>query len=321
MDYTTLGRTGLRVSVAGLGCGGNSRLGLTSGGNEAGAVAIVRRAIDLGVNLLDTAPAYGTETVVGAAIAGLPRDKVVISTKVTVRDGQDILPAEATAASIEESLRALRTDHVDVLHLHAVQPRHYDEVVERHLPVLRRAKEAGKIRHIGITESPPNDTAHLMLARGLHDPDWEVTMVGFHMMSQNARRAVFPLTIEKGVGTLLMFAVRSLFSIPGRLQATVRELAAEGKVPAWLAASDDPLGFLVHEGGAENVIDAAYRYARHEPGVDVVLVGTGNAAHLERNIRSILRPPLPRADVAKLHELFGTLEGVGLDLPIFRGRP
>ena len=60
MQYTTLGRTGLRVSVAGLGCGGNSRLGLGAGRSEQEAIALVRCAIDLGVNFFDTAEAYGT---------------------------------------------------------------------------------------------------------------------------------------------------------------------------------------------------------------------------------------------------------------------
>ena len=69
-------------------------------------------------------------------------------------------------------------------------------------------------------------------------------MVGFSMMHQNARERVFPLTREHKVGTLLMFAVRNIFSQPGRLQATLRELAAEGQVAAALAESDDPLGFL-----------------------------------------------------------------------------
>ena len=63
MDYTTLGRTGIRVSVAGLGCGGFSQLGLGTGKSEADAIGIIRAAIDLGVNLFDTAAAYGTEKV------------------------------------------------------------------------------------------------------------------------------------------------------------------------------------------------------------------------------------------------------------------
>ena len=85
MEYTILGRTGLKVSVAGLGCGGPSRLGLRDNvAAEAGAVSLVRQAIDLGVNFLDTAQSYGTEPVVGKAIAGLPREHLIISTKKTL---------------------------------------------------------------------------------------------------------------------------------------------------------------------------------------------------------------------------------------------
>ena len=97
----------------------------------------------------------------------------------------------------------------------------------------------------------------------------------------------------------MMFAVRSIFARPAHLAGTMKELAAAGQVPAELAASDDPLGFLVHPGGASSVTDAAYRYVRHEPGVDVVLFGTGDQAHLRTNIASILAPPLPEADRAQ----------------------
>jgi len=89
MEYTTLGRTGLRVSVAGLGCGGFSRLGLSTGGTEASAIGIIHAALDQGVNLLDTASVYGTESVVGKAIKRVPRDQMVIATKTTVFRGSD----------------------------------------------------------------------------------------------------------------------------------------------------------------------------------------------------------------------------------------
>ena len=72
MEYMEPGRTGLKVSVAGLGCGGGSRLGRAAGASEAESVALVRGAIDLGVNFFDTAEAYGTEAIVGAAIKSGP---------------------------------------------------------------------------------------------------------------------------------------------------------------------------------------------------------------------------------------------------------
>ena len=76
-----------------------------------------------------------------------------------------------------------------------------------------------------------------------------------------------------------------------------------------------PLDFLVHPGGAESITDAAYRFARYEPGVDVVLFGTGDAAHLKANIASLSRPPLPDADRARLLDLFGGVSGLGLEGP------
>jgi L-galactose dehydrogenase len=135
-----------------------------------------------------------------------------------------------------------------------------------------------------------------------------------------SRERAFPATRANGVGTLMMFAVRGIFARPEHLARTMKELVASGKVPAELANSDDPLGFLVHAGGASSVTDAAYRYVRHEPGVDVVLFGTGDQDHLRTNIASILAPPLPEADRARLAALFGHLRGVGLDLPN-RARP
>ena len=110
-----------------------------------------------------------------------------------------------------------------------------------------------------------------------------------------------------------MFAVRNIFSFPGRLQAALGELADRGEVPDWLAAEKDPLGFLIHPEGAGDIIEAAYRFCRHEPGVDVTLFGTGDLDHLKRNIESLTRPPLPDADRRRLVELFGALEGVGLE--------
>jgi aryl-alcohol dehydrogenase-like predicted oxidoreductase len=92
-------------------------------------------------------------------------------------------------------------------------------------------------------------------------------------------------------------------------------------VPGWLAGTNDPLGFLVHAGGASSITDAAYRFARHEPGADVVLFGTGDQQHLRTNIESLLKPPLPEADRARLAELFGHLRGVGLEAPPRRARP
>ncbi len=316
MQYTTLGRTGLRVSVAGLGCGGNSRLGLGSGKGEDHAVALVRAALDSGITFFDTAEAYGTEAVLGQALAGVPRDGVVISSKSRIIDEKgNRLSAAQVSANLEQSLRHLAVDHIDVYHLHAVQPRHYDYALGELVPTLLRERDRGKFRHLGLTETPPRDPEQAMLSRALDDRCWEVIMLAFHMMNQGARGTVFPRSQLHGVGTLLMFVVRNIFSRPGVLAETLKDLGSKGMVPAELAASDHPLEFMIHEGGASSLTDAAYRFGRHEAGVDVVLFGTGDAEHLRANVESILKPPLPRCDVERLELLFGKLRGVGLVSP------
>jgi aryl-alcohol dehydrogenase-like predicted oxidoreductase len=313
MHYTTLGRTGLKVSVAGLGTGGFSRMGLKSGLSEDEAARLVLEAIELGVNFIDTAPPYGTEGVVGRALKSVPRESVVVATKSTVRrDGEWWTPARVVE-SLDNSLRVLGTDYVDVFMLHAINPDMYDYARDTLAPALVVEKQKGKIRHIGLTENPIVDHTNETLKRAVRDPVWDVFMVGFHMMHQGARANVFPVTRQNGIGTLIMFAVRSIFADPPRIAREMRALAQKGLVEPWLGDSEDPLGFLVHQAGAASVIDAAYRYARHEPGVDVVLFGTGNAAHLRANIASLLRPPLPEPDCAKLAALFGHLTGIGLD--------
>ena len=103
MEYTTLGRTGLRVSVMGLGCGGPSRVGQRTGKSEAEQVTIIRQALDAGVNFIDTAEVYQTEAVVGQAIKGLDRDKVVLSTKKSTW-GESLTP-EDVRTSLEASLK------------------------------------------------------------------------------------------------------------------------------------------------------------------------------------------------------------------------
>ena len=306
MQYTTFGRTGLQVSVAGLGCGGFSRVGLGTGKSEDEAVAIIRAALDLGVNLIDTAAVYGTEGVVGRAIAGRDRSSVVVATKAAFGRGPDIAAPETVVASLDNSLRVLGTDYVDIFQLHAVAPDNYARVRDELVPALLRERDKGKFRFLGITETPPFDHDHAMLQQALPEGLWDSAMVAQHMLHQGARDTVYPLSQAHGAGTLLMFVVRGIFAQPERLAATLRELALPD------------LDFLVHPGGASTMVDAAYRFVRHEQGVDVVLFGTGDIGHLETNIASLLKPPLPATDIEQLRRVYGHVVGIGLDVP---GRP
>ena len=313
MDYRPLGNTGLDVSVAGLGCGGNSRLGLGRGASVEECVAVVRTAIDLGVNFLDTAEAYGTEEIVGAAVRSHDRAKLVISTKAIFRSGDET--AETVTRKVEASLKRLGLDYVDIFHVHAVGPEAYAHHRDVLAPALMKLTEQGKVRHIGITETGPRDPEQKMLAKAIHEAPWEVIMLAYSLVNQGARRGVFPVTKRRGIGTLLMFVVRNIFSNDAYRRDVFAKLVEQGLLDASIVASGDPLAFLVAEGGAESITDAAYRYARHEQGADVILFGTGNKDHVRANVESILRPALPAPVIERLHATFGHLTGVGLDLP------
>ena len=307
MKTITLGRTGLQVTEMGFGCGGPSRAGQSTGKTVAESVAVVRRALDAGVNFIDTSEAYGTEEIVGQAIRGLDRDALVLSTK--KRAGPQITPQDVVD-SLEASLKRMGTDYVDIYHLHAVVLENYEYLLAEIVPTMQRLREQGKLRYIAVSERGHADPQHAMLQRALDDDVWDVMMVMFNLLNQSARERIFPFTMEVGIGVLVMFAVRRALSDPDRLREVVGELIERGEVDPAEVDRDDPLGFLVYEGGAASVPDAAYRFARHEPGTDVILSGTGNPEHLQANLASFHRPPLPEADRRRLERIFAAVDSV-----------
>ncbi len=308
MHYTTLGRTGLRVSVMGFGSGGPSRAGRTTGKSEAEQVAIIHQALDAGVNFIDTAEAYETEGVVGQAISGLARSSVIISTKKRLSGGA--LTPQQLEDGLHESLKRLQTDYVDVYHLHAVMPDNYESLTETLVPTLDKLRDQGKIRFLGVTEQGNNDAGHRMLQRALHDDVWDVMMVMFNILNQSARERVLAKAQEKNIGILDMFAVRRALSRPDRLREVINDLIAKGEIDPNEIDEADPLGFVTQDGGAASITDAAYRFCRDEPGVHVVLSGTGDPAHLRENLASFERPPLPNTTVQQLKHIFRNVDSV-----------
>jgi len=308
MEFNTLGRTGLRVSVAGLGCGGHSRLGISQGKTPDEAVQIVREALDLGINFIDTAETYRTEEIVGTALREVPRSQVILSTKAGV-DWQDRLStASELRDRVDACLGRLGTDYVDVFHLHGVSVEEYDYATQGLVPALLELKAAGKIRFVGITEAFASDPAHKMLVRAVQDDCWDVMMVGFNILNQSARERVLRVTREKDIGILCMFAVRRALSRSDALRELMMQLVDQGLVGD--IDAEDALGFLVANGVGDSVQDAAYRFCRWEPGIDLVLSGTGNIEHLRANAESLGRPPLPPSIVDRLKSMFERVDSI-----------
>lgn len=313
MDKVRLGRTGVEVSVAGLGCGGSSRLGMARGGSVDDAARLVATAIDLGVTFIDTAALYGTEEAVGRGVKGR-RDEVFISTKATPHrapsSSDAVLPVADLLTSLDASLRRLGLEQVDLFHLHGVRPGGLDFVIQEAAPALETARAAGKFRFLGITEHFGSDTAHLMLPRAIETGLFDVVMVGHNLINPSARTRVFPVSRAHDVATLIMFAVRRALSQPGALREVVDQLIAAGQIDADLIDRNDPLDFLAADPAVASVIEAAYRFCRHEPGATVVLTGTGSIDHLKANIAAIQAPRLPDRLLARLDRIFGRVDSI-----------
>ncbi len=312
MEKVVFGRTGLEVSPAGLGCGGYSRLGMRRGNDEQAAEGVVRHAMDLGINFFDTARVYGTEEVVGRAIAGR-RDEVVISSKTMFRRNDDFMAATELVESLEKTLTRLSTDYIDVFSLHGVTLKHYPHCVNEFVPALQRQQQLGKIRHLGITESFQAEPRHDMLIQALKDDLFDVIMVGFNFLNASARDETFELSRQQQVATQIMHAVRNALSNPEKLKETVASLVKSGEIDAADVDEANPLGFLAEESGVGSVTEVAYRYCRHEPGVDVVLTGTGSKMHLSENAMAIASPPLPESVKSRLDKIFGRVKSVSGD--------
>jgi len=190
MQTRPLGNTGLTVSELGFGCIPIIRL------NTVEAVQLLRHAYDQGITYYDTANAYAdSEMKIGQAFAGM-RDKVVIATKTMKRD-------TATAAEhIDNSLRMLQTDYIDVFQLHQVaQEKDWQTVTAPGgaLEAVFKAKEAGKIRHVGIT-SHSLSMAIKLVKTGL----FSSIMFPFNFIEDAAKDELLPLCRETGVTFIAM---------------------------------------------------------------------------------------------------------------------
>jgi len=310
MKTVTLGRTGIVTTVAGLGCGGFSRLGLEKYG-EAHAADIVRRAYDSGVRFFDTATAYGTEPAVGIGLTGLARDSYALSTKFPIWDEDwQVDYTNRFAKTLDESLLALKTDYIDVYNIHGVSPKAYPAVKELLVPEMLKAQAAGKIRFLGITEGFGGDNAHKMLDVALDDDIFDVIMVGYNLMNPSGAKTILPRAIKQNVGVQCMFAVRHALHNKAQMVIDIQKILDNNQGGPGLEAKESALDFLTQAGPdgvpvAKTIMDAAYRFCAHTKGIHVVLTGTSSPSHLADNLASIEAEALPTDILDKLELLFG----------------
>lgn len=306
MTFRTFGRTGLEVSRVGLGAGGPSRLGKSRGASDTSVAKVVHRALDLGINIIDTAAAYGTEQAIGAALAGVGQ-QVHIATKVSCygRDGgrgyksNPITDPGAVIESVENSLRCLRRETLDIVQLHGVAPATYSAVVEPLYPALVQLRDEGKIRFIGISETPAADPTQETAVRACQSGLFDTLMIQHAIFDQRAEAGTFAAARGQDVGVFCMSAARAAFTSPEQLQEMLMRIDP---------ADPPSLDFLL-QGAVASYADAAFGFAAACDDLHVVLVGTGNPDHLTQSTSAILADPLPGEHLQFLREHFGHLDG------------
>lgn len=230
MVYRRLGRTGLMVSELGLGCSPHGQRHKYRDYCEA-MPKVIHRALELGVNVIDTSPNYRTQPMIGRATQSIRRDTFILCTKSEKLRGKDII------AELERGLRELQTDYVDVLHEHA----HYNTVHQAHghlefVEACGRLKEQGKIRFFGAAGHNPD-----VLAEYARSGHFDTVMVPFNYLSRGPERELFPLAHKLDLG---IFGIKPLtghyrvWDLPTgsnkRLDALVRKYQAEDYVQAGL---------------------------------------------------------------------------------------
>ena len=298
MHHRILGRTGLSIAEISL---GTVELGLDYGISAEGehlrpsdetAGELLHRALDLGINLIDTARAYGnSEEIIGRWL-GSRRSEFVLVTKVQTLSRDEISPADRTArmeASIEESLRRLNTDHVDILLLHCATAE--DAELRECIDVLEESRRQGLTRFIGASVYGPDAAT-----RALQSGHYDCLEIAWSALDRRAEGVVIPEAERAGVA-LLIRSVLMRGALTRRWRALPNSLEPVRDAAARLERIADAAGLELPE--------LAYRYVLSSRGPFTALAGTARLAELEACIRYGAAGPLS-------HDLLNEIRGIEL---------
>ncbi|GAA2042744.1 aldo/keto reductase [Agromyces tropicus] len=281
MEFRRLGATGLDVSAVAFGTGS---LGELFGPlDESDGIRLVHEAVDSGINLIDTSPYYGSaEERLGKALTDGRRDKVVLATKAGRYGFSDFdFSPSRIRRSLEESLRLLRTDHVDILQLHDIEFVPLGPVLTDAYDELVRLKEEGKCRFIGMTGYPLKTFSRVMEET---DVDVVLTYAKGTLLDDSIRTVLLPIAEERGVGLMNAAAVSLGLLTPGGSKIEIDHPAPEAVQRAAAAMVE-----LASERGTD-IAFVANQYAIQRAGTATTVVGAGKSRHLQSAIRAADTP-------------------------------
>ena len=288
MKYRILGRTGLRVSAVGLGT--MVHAGHFGPMDDRESVSAIQTAMDLGVNFIDTSDAYGagySETLLGEALRG-KRDRVILATKggnvmVGPDRGKRNFTPDYISRVLDESLKRLQTDHVDLYQLHNPTV----DVIERGdvWEVLARAKQAGKIRYYGVSINTI-DEGIAAVNGGRSD----TIQLEYNLLAQEPAARIFPLAQKGNIGIIARVPLRRGI-LTGKLTAAddgrfqgedVRARSFKGEPFRKELAKAEQLRFLI-DGDVQTFAQAAIAFCLAHPAVSTTIPGARNPQQIREN--------------------------------------
>ena len=297
MEYSSLGKTGLRISRLALGTAafGLERYGIcnadASGAvSEETAIRLIHAAVEQGINFFDTARGYGrSEAVLGKGLAGLP--SCVVATKVSVPENISTLSSEelrsAVMGSLETSLHELRRDVLDIVQIHnATAPLLQSGEM---IAVLETARQQGKLRFIGASVYGADNAM-----AAVHCGSIDVLQIALSPLDQRMMSTVLPEARTRNIGVL----ARSVF-LKGVLSGRVKALPASLQVLA--DASNHARQTLGDTW--ESLPGTAVRFCLSISGVHSVLMGLRSAAELPAALTAETAGPLPEAVMRKVETI------------------
>ena len=297
MEYRTLGKTGLEVSVLSYGAsplGSNFRKI-----READGIKTVHTVLDLGINLIDCSPHYGltvAETVLGKALKTIKRDDYYLATKVG-RWGEefDFSPARIVK-SVDESLQRLGVDYLDIYQLHDIEYVDIDAMINPALATLKELQQQGKIRFFGITGYPPEIFSRVIEQ---HQSDVDTILsYGNYTLVNRRLEPLLPMLKKKNIGVINA-------SVLGMGFFTERGAPDWWDYPQDLRDACKRVVDYSKERG-KNLAQLAIKFATSNTDIASTLVGTANPENLQKNVAWVEHP----LDVEFLAEVEAMLSSV-----------
>lgn len=314
MEYRQLGKTGLVVSALGFGA---SPLGGVFGNiDEAECIRAVHKAIDLGVNFVDVSPYYGltrAETLLGKALAQLPRDAYYLATKVG-RYGErdfDFSPARVLA-SVDESLKRLNVDTIDLIQCHDIEFGSLDQIITETIPALRDLRQTGKVRYVGISGLPLSVLHYV----AQHSEIDTVLSYCHYTLNDTTLLRLIPYLKKRQIGVI-------------NASPLGMGLLTENEVPVWHPASAEIRAACARAAGFcrsndVNIAKLALQFSVSQPDIATTLVGIANPQQITANVQW-LSEPIDRELLAEVQEILAPIRDMSWpsgrqhnnELPVF----